>query len=73
MSFFSEGQKSTPCTLSYNNIIAAFAATIIAIAEAKMRRVETLETYLKALTKAERMALLNSPDTLARVADRFNG
>ena len=47
--------------------------TPLAIAEAKMRRVETLETYLKALTKAERMALLNSPDTLARVADRFNG
>lgn len=43
----------------------------LAIAEAKIARAETLDGYLLALSAKERMALLNSPNTMGRVSQRF--
>lgn len=45
--------------------------TPLAIAMAKIGRVKTLEDYLNGLSKAEKMALLNSPSSLVQVSAAF--
>ncbi|MAP95741.1 MAG: glucans biosynthesis glucosyltransferase MdoH [Ponticaulis sp.] len=45
----------------------------LAIAEAKLSRLPSLDAFLGALDKKETMALLNSPEVLKRASERFSG